>query len=117
MPFVDADTDASLSEITVDLVHELSSLAPFGMGNPAPLVLLKNLRVVEVRDLKGAHLKALLSDGKRFISGVMWRQPSHPDLRPNNMVDVVCRPEINTFNGTVEIQANLQAVQGASAGK
>ena len=54
---------------------------------------------------------ALFSDGKRFISGVMWRQPSHPALRPNNSVDIVCRPEINTFNGTVELQANLQAVQ------
>ncbi len=115
-PFVDADTEAVLPEITVDLVHELSGLAPFGMGNPAPLVLLKNLRVVEVRPLsQGQHLKALFSDGKRFISGVMWRQPSHPALRPNSSVDIVFRPEINTFNGTVELQANLQAVQAADA--
>lgn len=114
-PFVDADTEAALPELTVDLVNELSSLAPFGMGNPAPLVLIKNLRVVEVRALKGgAHLKALFSDGKRFISGLMWRQPSHPALYPNSAVDIVCRPEINTFNGTVELQANLQAVQPAA---
>ncbi len=113
-PFVDADTEATLPEITVDLVHELSGLAPFGMGNPAPLVLLKNLRVVEVRSLsQGAHLKALFSDGKRFISGVMWRQPSHPALRPNSTVDIVFRPEVNTFNGVTELQANLQAVQAA----
>ena len=115
VPFVDADTETTLSEITVDLVHELSGLAPFGMGNPAPLVLVKNLRVVEVRDLKGAHLKALFSDGKRFISGVMWRQPSHPALKPNAQVNIVCRPEVSTFNGTVELQANLQAVESAQA--
>lgn len=113
VPFVDADTETNLNEITVDLVNELSSLAPFGMGNPAPTVLLKNLRVVEVKQLKGLHLKALFSDGKRFISGVMWRQPSHPSLKPNNQVDIVCRPEVSTFNGTIELQANLQAVQNA----
>lgn len=113
VPFVDADTETNLNEITVDLVNELSSLAPFGMGNPAPTVLLKNLRVVEVKQLKGLHLKALFSDGKRFISGVMWRQPSHPSLKPNNQVDIVCRPEVSTFNGTIELQANLQAVQNS----
>lgn len=113
VPFVDADTETNLNEITVDLVNELSSLAPFGMGNPAPTVLLKNLRVVEVKQLKGLHLKALFSDGKRFISGIMWRQPSHPSLKPNNQVDIVCRPEVSAFNGTIELQANLQAVQNA----
>ena len=113
VPFVDADTETTLDEVTIDLVHELAALAPFGMGNPAPLVLLRNLRVREVKELKGAHLKASFSDGKRFISGVMWRQPSHPALKPNNIVDIVCRPDLNTFNGTTELQANLQAVQSS----
>lgn len=113
VPFVEADTETNLKEITIDLVHELASLAPFGMGNPAPTVLLKNLRVVEVKALKGMHLKTLLSDGKSFISAVMWRQPSHPALVPNSYVDIVCRPEVSTFNGTTELQANLQAVQRA----
>lgn len=113
VPFVDADTETTLDEVTIDLVHELAALAPFGMGNPAPMVLLRNLRVREVKELKGAHLKASFSDGKRFISGVMWRQPSHPALKPNNIVDIVCRPDLNTFNGTTELQANLQAVQSS----
>ncbi len=110
-PFIDADTDADLSEISVPLVAELKNLAPFGIGNPNPHLLVRNLRVVEVRDLKGAHLKALLSDGRRFISGVMWRQNSHPALKPNNYVDIVFRPEVSTFGGTTELQANLQAVE------
>lgn len=114
VPYVDADTETTLDEITVGLVNELAGMAPFGMGNPAPLVLVKNLRVVQVKELKGAHLKALFSDGKRFISGVMWRQPSHPALHPEATVDIVCRPEVSTFNGNVELQANLQAVQQSS---
>jgi single-stranded-DNA-specific exonuclease len=114
VPYVDADTEADLSEITVPLVSGLKGLAPFGVGNPNPHVLVRNLRVVEVRDLKGAHLKALLSDGKRFISGVMWRQPSHPALRPNAYVDVVFRPEVSTYAGTTELQANLQAVEAST---
>ena len=113
VPFVDADTESTLPEISIGLVHELSKLAPFGMGNPAPLILLKKLRVVEVRVLKEAHLKVLLSDGHRFISGVMWRQSSHPALRLNEQVDIVCRPEVSSFNGTTELQANIQAVESS----
>jgi single-stranded-DNA-specific exonuclease len=113
VPFVDADTEAELSEITIPLVSELKNLAPFGVGNPNPHVLVRNLRVVEVRDIKGAHLKTLLSDGKRFISGVMWRQTSHPALTPNSYVDIVFRPEVSTYQGTTELQANLQAIEAS----
>lgn len=113
VPFVDADTEAELSEITIPLVSELKSLAPFGVGNPNPHVLVRNLKVVEVRDIKGAHLKTLLSDGKRFIQGIMWRQTSHPALKPNSYVDIVFRPEVSTYQGTTELQANLQAIEAS----
>jgi single-stranded-DNA-specific exonuclease len=113
-PYIDADTEAELSEISVPLVAELKNLAPFGIGNPNPHVLVRNLRVVEVRDIKGAHLKVLLSDGRRFVSGIMWRQTSHPALKPNNFVDIVFRPEVSTYGGTTELQANLQAIEVSS---
>ena len=113
VPYADADTEVTLAEITIALVDELKNLAPFGMGNPAPIVLLRNMRVVEVRDIKGAHLKALLSDGHKYISAIMWRQPSHPALTVNSRVDIVFRPEVSSWGGTSELQANLQAVETA----
>jgi single-stranded-DNA-specific exonuclease len=114
-PFVDADTVATLDEFTVPLVKELSNLAPFGVGNPAPVVVFKNLLVKEVKVLKDAHMKILFSDGKRFVTGVMWRQKEHPALRPNACVDIACKPDISTYNGTTELQAVLQAVEESSS--
>lgn len=111
VPFVDADTEGTLEEFTVPLVKELSDLAPFGMGNPAPVVLFKNLLVKEVKVLKDAHLKVLLSDGKRFVSGVMWRQTEHPALQLHNYVNIACKPDVNTYGGSIELQAVLQAVE------
>lgn len=113
-PFVDADTEATLEEFTVPLVKELSSLAPFGMGNPAPVVLFRGLLVKEVRVLKDAHLKVLLSDGKRFVAGVMWRQTEHPALRVNNYVDIACKPDVNSYGGNLELQAVIQAVEDSA---
>lgn len=111
VPYAEADTVATLPEITLDLINELKNLAPFGVGNPAPQLLIEDLRVVDVRELKGAHLKVVFSDGKRFISGLMWRQSSHPALFVDSKVRMVCRPETNTYMGALEIIANIQAVE------
>ena len=108
---MDADTEARLEDCTVELVRDLANLAPFGMGNPTPIVLVRDLTVKEVKVLKDAHLKVLLSDGRRFITGLMWRQPSHPALQPGKKVQIACKPDINTFNGSMELQATLQAVE------
>lgn len=115
VPFVDADTEATLDEFTVALVQQLGNLAPFGMGNPAPLVVFKNLLVKDVKVLKDAHLKILFSDGKRFVTGVMWRQTSHPSLTVNNYVNIACKPDVSTYGGSLELQANLQAVEDANS--
>jgi single-stranded-DNA-specific exonuclease len=116
VPYVDADTESDLTEINLDIVRELNSLAPFGVGNPNPTVVLRNLRVVEVKQLKAAHLKAIFSDGKRFITGLMWRHTEHPALYPNAKVDIAFRPDINSYGGSSELQATLQAVELVSGG-
>jgi single-stranded-DNA-specific exonuclease len=111
VPFVDVDTEITLEELSMQLVEQLNGLAPFGVGNPAPTVLIRNLRVVEIKTIKNIHLKVVFSDGRRFISGMMWRQESHPALYPNARVAIAFRPEINRFNGVAELMANLQAVE------
>ncbi len=112
-PVAEADAEVSLSDLSIKLVDELRRLAPFGMGNPSPQLLVRKLRVVDVRTLKSAHLKAILSDGKAKISGLMWRQPTHPALVVGAEVDVVFRPDVSTFNGKTEVQANLQAASSS----
>lgn len=110
-PFVEGDTEATLAEIDVYLVNELEKFAPFGVGNPNPVVVARGLRVQDLRVLKDTHLKATLTDGKRRISGMLWRQTSHPALTIGAEVDVAFKPDINTFNGNVEVQGHIQAVE------
>lgn len=112
-PFADADTKAGILEIDIPLINELQNFAPFGVGNPGPLIMLENLRVTEVKILKDAHLKATLSDSGRYIAGLMWHATEHPELRPGAKVNVACRLDLNTYNGVTEIQAHLQAVEPA----
>lgn len=110
-PKAEADTMITLGELDVELVEHLKNFAPFGMGNPAPSVLVEGLKVKETRVLKGTHLKVLLTDGTRYLQGMLWRETSHPALLPGKIVRVVCRPELNTYGGVTDIQANIQAVE------
>lgn len=113
-PIAQADTEAGLSEITKPSIDEFDRFAPFGIGNPTPQILVRGLRVESITEIKAAHTKAALSDGRNFIAGLLWRQVDHPLLKKGNKVDVVFKPDYSTFNGVCEIQANLQAVQAAA---
>ena len=110
-PYAEADTEVGLHDLSLDLVKELDAFSPFGMGNPGPLLFAKDLRVLDIKILKDTHLKTTLTDGQRYISAFLWRHKNHPALKSGSMVNVAFKPDINTFNGTIEIQANLQAIE------
>lgn len=113
-PYAEADTEVELSDITVQLVDELKRFAPFGMANPSPVFLTKNLKVNDLRELKSMHLKATLSAGKHNIAGMLWRQVAHPALIKGKNVHIAYKPDYNNFNGLTELQAVLQAVERAA---
>lgn len=108
-PCVYADTTCLLSEIHPTLVEEFASFAPFGVGNPSPQILIKQLEVRKVQVLKNAHLKCWLSDGHTEIPAVMWSHTEHPSLYEGNTVDVAGKPGVNLFRGNKEMQLTLQA--------
>ncbi|NLF25853.1 MAG: hypothetical protein GX589_09395 [Deltaproteobacteria bacterium] len=112
-PYAMADTEAGLEDITPALIDELKSFAPFGVGNPSPTVLIKGLKVTDRRVLKNEHTKVVLSDSRRNIAGLMWRERHHPALELGLKVDVACRPDKSLYAGHYQLQLNLQAVQRA----
>ena len=92
-------------------MRDLKDFAPFGIGNPTPQVLARGLKVVDIKILKNAHIKCTLSDGKKFISALLWRHNFHPALHEGAVVDVVFKPDVSTYGGLTDLQANIQAVQ------
>lgn len=110
-PSVDADTQASLSELTPALVKELKAFEPFGMGNAGPVLVVDDLEVKEIKILKGAHLKVMLTDGRYIVPGLIWRRTEHPALQVGNKVRIACKPDLNNFRGMQELQLTLQAVE------
>lgn len=110
-PSVWADTEVSLTELKLATVRELQGFEPFGVGNASPQLMAKGLTVKEITVLKDTHLKVQFSDGGRSLVGFLWRQTEHPALKTGASVNVVFKPDINTYNGSSTIQANLQAIE------
>ncbi len=111
LPYVEADTEIELSEISVAVIDELQKLAPFGMKNPSPQLLLKEVTVGPIAILKNAHLKTSFSIGTKSITGLMWRQTAHPKLKPGAKVNVLVKLDYNNYNGLTELQGHIQAVE------
>ncbi len=112
-PYVEADASVYLSDLDINLVRELKNFAPFGIGNPSPVLTIQNLKIKDVRVLKNSHLKVTFSEGKKYLSGFLWKQTEHPELVAGNKVNIAFRAEENTYNGSTDVQANIQAVERA----
>jgi single-stranded-DNA-specific exonuclease len=110
IPVIECDTEVTLLELSMSVINEIKSLSPFGIGNPQPTVMIKDLTVLDVKTLKSEHLKAVFSNGKQTLEAVWWRQPSHPSLKKGAKVTVAFRADLNNFNGLTSIQANIQAI-------
>ena len=59
-PPIELDALLAPGGVSLDLVEKLRSLAPFGAGNPEPLLCLKNARVMRPREVGQGHLSCLL---------------------------------------------------------
>jgi single-stranded-DNA-specific exonuclease len=79
-PVLRIDGELEFPQITPELFEALFLLQPFGLGNPEPVFLARNLRVLlPPRVLKDKHVKLKLAppgDGRQFARGVpalAWR--------------------------------------------
>ena len=68
-PMITVDCEVSPALLTGDHFAFVQSLSPFGQGNPAPVFMTRNVRVVETRQVgdRGEHLMMRLSH-----SGAVW---------------------------------------------
>ncbi len=73
--------DAALTaeSLTPDFVADLARAGPFGQGNPEPVIVLPAHKLMDVRELKGAHLKlTFLSPGGARIEAMAFRAVGRP---------------------------------------
>ncbi len=106
------DAETTLAELTLSTVQQMEQLAPFGAGNPRPLLCTSSVQLAgPPRPLgKGdRHLAVQLEQhGVRF-RGLAFNRPEWlAELaEPNGSLDVAFRPVINEFRGRRSVELHL----------
>jgi len=108
---IQLDSWADLPELTLDAITGINAMAPFGAGNPRPVI---GLRDVEVEGLstcgaEGRHLRLNLRRGDAVIGAIMFGG-GHlaARLTPGAVVDVCGLPEIDEWNNKRSVRIKVQ---------
>lgn len=106
----EADCEVSAADIDISLATELTTLEPFGVSNPTPLFLVKDLTVNKVISMgSGKHSKILLTNGESNFQAVYFgMSPSDLEYYPGESVDLICQISINDYRGQSSVQLIVQ---------
>ncbi len=103
------DAEVPPSSWTPSMVQALLSLAPFGLGNPEPVFLARNLLLKSVRTVGREppyHLKATAVEDGRSWDVIGFRMGERVK-EVSRHVDILYTPEFNTWDGQTSIQLRL----------
>jgi single-stranded-DNA-specific exonuclease len=110
---VRVDAVVSAQDLTLGLAEELARLAPFGLGNPEPTLLVPATEAVAPATVgDGKHLRfRVRQHGRDAGSAIAFGQGTQLDrLRAAGRFDVAFRLKENQWNGTVAPQLVVRRV-------
>lgn len=110
IPCLFIDAFAGLSQMNDSLISELHSLAPFGVGNPEPVLGMENLTVLNSRLVGSGHLRLRIKEGRWIKEAIGFRMASwHPLSRER--VKIALSPQINLYQGRRTLQLKIVDLQ------
>jgi single-stranded-DNA-specific exonuclease len=114
---IDADADIALADCTLELFRQLHLLEPFGRGNPAPLLVLRNVvldRPAQPMGQNGRHLSLMLRQGGRLMRAVAFGMGDlMPQLPGGAAIDAVFEPRVSVWQGVSRPELHIKDVRPA----
>ncbi|HEU0252780.1 MAG TPA: single-stranded-DNA-specific exonuclease RecJ [Pyrinomonadaceae bacterium] len=114
-PSVQVDLELPPESVSFPLARELEALEPFGAGNPRPVFVTKNLRLLsEPVVVKDRHLKLRLAGPQnRPLEAVWWNCIEPPGQTPTlqGSIELAYTLETSVWNGDYRMQLNVLDVR------
>lgn len=111
-PHVYLDAELDPSEITLELVHSLERLGPYGAGHPEPVFCSKRWSLDKARLLgrEGQHLKMELRGGGILWEVLAWRRGQElAEVSTEEWLDIAYTPQANVWNGQEKLVLYLSS--------
>lgn len=100
-PLTKLDCEMEIKDIHLQAVEELQMLAPFGMSNPKPKVLIKDAAISQIRKIGAdqTHLKVILEENGVTLDGVGFGLGHlFEHVSPRSKLAVIGELSINEWN-------------------
>lgn len=109
---LNVDAESPFSQLTLPTVRQIEQLAPFGAGNPRPVLLAGRVTMAEPPQRMGAgqrHLTVRFVQHGVPIRGVGFGQGDSVEelAQVVGPIDVLYRPVINDFRGRQSVEVHL----------
>jgi single-stranded-DNA-specific exonuclease len=102
VPVSRIDAVVAGGELGTDLAEDLERLAPFGQGNPEPVLLVPAARLTDPRPMgEGKHVRFTVESGGVRARAVAFGMPRLPEGCEDGL-DATFGLELNEWNGAVE---------------
>lgn len=115
---VEVDAILSVKAASRALYDRFDLLAPFGQGNPEPVLAFAGVRVGFAQAMKGGHIRFELSDDSGAkLKGIMWRAEGTAIgdalLRPVGLIHVLGRLKADDYMGRRGVQLEIEDIAHA----
>lgn len=100
-PITKVDALCSLSDMNLMTISEIEKLAPFGIGNPAPRILINNVEITELRAIgkNQDHLKCQFSTEDYQLDGIGFKMgPLLEQLPSSTKANILGELTVNEWN-------------------
>src|SRR5688572_4976766 len=117
-PELRIDAEISIDEVTDELETLLRHFEPFGVGNPSPVFLSRNVRLASPARVVGTDgLKLRIAGAVRDRDALGWGMGDlAAELGPESRLDIAYRIERDTYQGETKLQLRLADLRVTGAG-
>ena len=106
---IDMEIDFSL--LSFNLYQEIQKFSPFGMGNPEPVFISRQVQVVSVSavGVESKHLKLLLKQGNIAMQAIAFGMGKRiTEVKPDSVIDIVYTIALDTWNGNQKLNLKIK---------
>ena len=105
IPAIEIDAEMNLTDLSLETINSITSLTPFGEGNPEPLFYARSLEVIASRVVGENHLKLRVRQGGNVVEAIGFGLSERHPIE--DRIDIVFTPEINRWQGDEKIQLRI----------
>ena len=112
---ISIDAEVPLGQLTLKVVEAIEKLEPYGMGNPKPVLVAHNLRVLDAPRFVGEGGRTVqlrFAQGATTHKAVMFGMADRARaLQAGSTCSVAFHPAVNEWNGRREVQLEVKDFQ------